>query len=516
MAANKSNVRLTARLLRSTLSFSLALSALIFIPAFTPAANAAPCAPTVGTLSGTSCYAIFNSGTGCTWTVPAGVTNISYLAVGGGGGGGGARAIGNAPDLGGGGGGAGGIVQASTFSTSSGSTITLTVGLGGSGGESSTAGGNGGNTAFTYSSTTVTASGGGGGGGSNGTSDQNNLAGDGGNNNSYTGGANVWDGGGGGAGSAAVGIAGTDIGGQGGTGGAGGTATLNALLGANAYYGGGGGGGGTPSTNLNESDGTGGAGGSSVGGNGGGSAGVQPTAGATNSGSGGGGGGWRSSSSNALRAGASGADGRIVFTFTKTDSAITSATVSSNAGGDNFYRIGEFVSVTLTANESVTVTGSPRIPVLGLTSKFFTYFSGSGTSSLVFRYTVVTSDTASAGVGIAANTLALNGGTLLDSAGFNLPLTHLAIAQSTNHRVDGILPNLSAMPQSYSVPENETRTITLTPSESVTFSIANAVDLAYFVFNSATGVLSLTPRDFENPLDSGADNVSTLQSRWLI
>ena len=496
-----------ARALRVLVGTLLCLSSLTLAPSLAPTAHAAACTPTVGTISGTTRYAIFNSGNACTWTVPAGVTNITYLAVGGGGGGGGARPNGANPNLGAGGGGAGGIVTTNSFSTTAGTTITLTVGTGGGGGGAGTAGGSGGDTTFTYSSTTITASGGGGGAGSNGTNDQNNLSGDGGGNTSYTGGANVWDGGGGGAGSAASGGAGSDIGGQGGNGGAGGAGTLIDIRGFNEYYGGGGGGGGTPSTNANEVDGSGGPGGSSVGGSGGGLAGVLPTAGATNTGSGGGGGGWRSTYADNLRAGAGGADGRIVFRFTKTDSAINSISITSNAGVDNFYKISDPISVTLVASEAVSVTGSPRIPVVGLSGKYFTYFSGSGTSSIVFRYTVVTSDTASAGVGINANTLELNSGTLVDSAGLSLPLSHLAIAQSTSHRVDGILPTLSGMTQSYNVPENETKTITLTPSESVTYAIQGVEDIAFFVFNSSTGVLSLTPRDFENKLDNGANNV---------
>lgn len=493
------------KVLRSLTGAVLCLSSLVFAPTIAPTANAAACTPTVGTISGTTRYAIFNSGTACTWIVPAGVSNISYLAVGGGGGGGGARPTGSNPNLGAGGGGAGGVVLASSFSTSAGATITLTVGLGGGGGAAGNSGGTGSSTTIVHSSTVV-AAGGSGGAGSNGTNDQDNLSGDGGGNASYLGGANVWDGGGGGAGSSAVGGAGSDIGGQGGWGGAGGAGTLNAILGSNQYYGGGGGGGGTPSTNSNETDGTGGNGGSSVGGNGGGGAGVLATAGAANTGSGGGGGGWRSSYANANRGGASGSDGRIIFTFTKATASISSVAFSSNAGADNSYKISDNISVTVTASEAITVTGSPRIQVVGLTSKFFTYFSGSGTSSLVFRYTVVTGDSATAGVGLSANTLALNSGSLIDTAGFDLPLAHLAIAQSSSHRVDGILPTLVGVTQNQTVPENETRTITLTTSEPVTYSITGSEDSAYFVFNFQTGVLSLTPRDFENKLDTGANN----------
>jgi hypothetical protein len=488
--------------------FALSLSSLALMPALAPTANAAVCVPVVGTVSGSSTtrYAIFNSGSACTWVVPAGVTNISYLAVGGGGGGGGARPNGANPNLGAGGGGAGGGVATSSFATNAGTTITLTVGTGGSGGAVGTAGGNGSTSTFTYSSTTITASAGTGGGGSNGTNDQNNLSGDGGSNGSFSGGQNVWDGGGGGAGSGGIGGNGSDIGGQGGNGGNGGLATLTTILGSTEYYGGGGGGGGTPSTNANETDGSFGTGGNSVGGNGGGLAGIRPTAGAANTGSGGGGGGWRSSYGDSDRAGAAGANGRIIFTFTKTDSSISSISITSNAGLDNYYKISDGISVTLFASEAVTVTGSPRIAVVGLNSKFFTYFSGSGTSTLVFRYIVVTDDSATSGVGIGANTLSLNGGTMVDSAGLNLPLSHLAIAQSTSHRVDGVVPTLSGMIQNFTVPENETRTITLTPSESVTYSVLGIDDIEYFVFNSSTGVLSLTPRDFENKLDNGANN----------
>ena len=492
--------------LRTFLGVALCVSSLTFAPTLVPTANAAACTPVIGTVSGTTRYAIFNSGTACTWTVPAGVTNISYLAVGGGGGGGGARSNSSSPNLGAGGGGAGGIVSASSFSTSAGTTITLSIGTGGSGGSAGTAGGNGGATSFTYSSTTVTANGGNGGAGANGTNDQNNLSGDGGSNSSYSGGANVWDGGGGGAGSAGAGVAGTDIGGQGGNGGAGGAATLTSILGSNAYYGGGGGGGGTPSTNSNETDGTGGSGGNSVGGNGGGVAGVLPTAGAANTGSGGGGGGWRSSYADNLRAGASGADGRVIFTFTKSDAAINSISVTSNAGADNYYIIGDVISVTVVASEAITVTGSPQIPVLGLTAKNFTYYSGSGTTSIVFRYTVVTSDTSSAGIGVSANTLSLNSGTLVDSAGLSLPLSHLAITQSPNHKVDGILPTLVGVTQSFSLNENETRTINLTTSESATFNFTSG-DTSFFILNSNAATLTITPRDFENKLDADANNI---------
>ena len=483
---------------------STAFLAPIFISA--PSADAAACAVTTGTVSGTTRYATFNSGTGCTWNVPTGITSISYLIVGGGGGGGGARQASNSPNLGGGGGGAGGIVLSSTFSTTGGTSITLTVGTGGSGGAVGANGTAGGASSFTYSSTTITSNGGGAGAGSNDVSGPTTLSGDGGSNSSFSGGANDWDGGGGGAGAGANGSAGIDIGGQGGTGGAGGAGVSNSLLGSATFYGGGGGGGGTRSANSSEVDGLGGTGGSSVGGNGGGGAGIQPTAGVANTGSGGGGGGWRSSSSDALRAGAAGASGRIIFVYTKSVATISSLSITSTSGADNTYSIGNAITATVSTSEAITVTGSPIIPIVGLTSKNFTYSSGSGTSTLLFTYTVVEGDSASAGIAITANTLSLNSGSMLDTGGLALTLTHVAVTASGSHKVDGVRPTITGT-SSMSIPENSSAVQTLIASEAGTFSFVGVNDAGFFTLNSSTGLITISPRDFESPTDADLNNV---------
>lgn len=500
------------KVLRFSLSVSLCLTFITFVTPSTPA-NAAACSVTYGTVSGATRFAKFTSGSSCTWVVPANVTSLQYLVVGGGGGGGGAASTTVSGNLGGGGGGGGGIVNASTLAVSAGGTVTLTIGIGGTAGSAGSSGGNGGTSSLIYSSTTVSSSGGNGGGGSPGTGDVNTLSGDGGANTSYSGGASVWDGGGGGAGSAANGTAGTDIGGQGGNGGAGGTATLNTLLGSNNYYGGGGGGGGTPSSNSSETDGTGAAGGSSVGGTGGGTvggvAGTLATAGAANTGSGGGGGGWRSSYSDTNRAGGAGADGVIIIVFTKNAGSVSSVAITSNSGTDNTYKTSDVITATVYMSETATVTGTPRMLILGLTTKYFTYSSGSGTPNLTFTYTVLANDSATSGIGIGANALDLNSGTLLDTAGLAFTITHALVAQASNQRVDGILPSLVGVTQSFSVPENETRTINLTTSETATLAWAGVYDRAYFILNTSTtpATLTITARDFENKLDYDANNV---------
>lgn len=477
-----------------------------------PAANGAACSVEYGTVSGTTRYAKVTSGNGCTWTVPTGVTSLSYLVVGGGGGGGGARMSSSYPNLGGGGGGAGGYVLSSSISVTAGGTLTMTVGTGGAGGAASNSGGNGSTSSLSYSSTTISAVGGNGGGGASGSNDSSNLAGDGGGNSYFNGGYNNWDGGGGGAGAGANGVDGTDIGGQGGNGGNGGTGVGNSLLtGSTIYYGGGGGGGGTPYENSNEVSGTYGTGGSSVGGNGGGYGGGgandmrQPTSPVANSGGGGGGGGWRSSWTDAQRAGSAGANGVIVITFAKNAATISSLRISSTPAFNNTYGFGAAIDVEVTFSEAITVSGTPRIPVVGLTSKYFNYYSGSGTDVLIFRYTTVNNDFATAGVGVTANTLELNAGTLKDTGGIASIITHSAIAISSNQRVDVVVPVVSTS-ASITIDENTTAVATLAANETVTWSFLPFNEFALFSLNSSTGVLTISARDFENPQDASPYN----------
>jgi hypothetical protein len=483
------------------------LSHIIFIPD----ATANNCSVTYGTVTGTTRSAQITTGTGCIWAVPAGVTSLSYLLVGGGGGGGGARSIANG-SLGGGGGGAGGRVFASTLSVVAGAQITISVGTGGAGGAASTDGGNGSSTAITYLGSTTTVGAGLGGKGSNSSFDQANLSGDGGANNSFTGGASDWDGGGGGAGGGGNGSNGIDIGGQGGTGGAGGIGVSSSILGTARFFGGGGGGGGTPSGNSSETDGFGGAGGSSVGGSGGGGAGIMPTAGAANTGSGGGAGGWRNSNSDAQRAGAAGANGIVVFTFTKSAGSVSSISITSNAGADRTYSLATSINVTVAFTEAVTVTGTPVIPIVGLSSRNLSYSSGSGTSSLVFAYTVQSTDINLTGISITANSLALNSGSITDTGGLAVTVTHLAIAASSNHLVDGVVPTISTSAP-INVVENTSTVATLAASETVTWQILGGTDAGFFTLETTTGVLTISARDFESPQDGGNNNVYEVSIR---
>jgi hypothetical protein len=448
--------------------------------------------------SGSTQYARVTTANQCLFSFPAGVSSYDYFIVGGGGGGGGANHTGS---LGAGGGGGGGQVTSATgASISTNGTLTLTVGSGGGGGATNATGGTGGTSSIiTPSGATLTALGGTGGQGSPNINDQNNLSGDGGAaGGGNAGGLNVWDGGGGGGGAGGTGTAGTDIGGQGGSGGAGGIGVQNSsITNVVTFFAAGGGGGGTPSNNVapaSQTDGFGAAGGSSVGGNGGvdqatkASGGVA-TAGVANTGSGGGGGGWNSNYTTTQKRGGDGASGVIYLKFTKSAGTISSISITSTAGADSVYSFGETLTVTINWSEIVTVAGTPRIPIQGLTSKFLTYSSGSDSTSTTFIYVPGSSDYDADGVAINANTLENNGGSFKDVTGLLFTITHLAISASSASVVDGRLIG-SVNSITFSTTPTFRSPVTITVSVSVAGTVlfrAKGVKISNCVKRSTSG-----------------------------
>ncbi len=82
------------------------------------------------------------------------------------------------------------------------------------------------------------------------------------------------------------------------------------------------------------------------------------------------------------------------------------------------YTTNQTVDITVTFSNNVNVTGSPTLLLeTGLTDRNATYLSGSGTSSLVFRYTVVAGDTSNNLDYASANALSLNGGSITGAIG---------------------------------------------------------------------------------------------------
>lgn len=100
----------------------------------------------------------------------------------------------------------------------------------------------------------------------------------------------------------------------------------------------------------------------------------------------------------------------------------TVSSVAKTANGT--YETGDNLDITITYSEPVivdTTGGTPRIAItVGSTTRYLTYTSGSGTTAILFRYTLVSTDFDVNGMG-SLTTISLNGGTIKDAAG-NAPV----------------------------------------------------------------------------------------------
>jgi len=123
-------------------------------------------------------------------------------------------------------------------------------------------------------------------------------------------------------------------------------------------------------------------------------------------------------------------------TIDATGPTISTVAITSSAGVDETYTTNDVVQVTITWNEAATVTGTPQLTLnVGGSNKVANYASGTGTPALVFSYTIQAGDNDANGISIAANSLALNGGTIRDALANNATLTHSAVTDQSGHKV---------------------------------------------------------------------------------
>ena len=119
--------------------------------------------------------------------------------------------------------------------------------------------------------------------------------------------------------------------------------------------------------------------------------------------------------------------------------AIDSATNVSN----NTLNAGDVVTARVTMSEATSVTGAPTLALnIGGTTVQASYASGSGTTALLFNYTII-NESDDNGISIAGDKLALNGGTLKDAAGNVATLTHVLVADNATFMVDTTAPTLA-------------------------------------------------------------------------
>ena len=112
---------------------------------------------------------------------------------------------------------------------------------------------------------------------------------------------------------------------------------------------------------------------------------------------------------------------------------------SSPARGDT-YELGETVEVVVTFDGGVEATGDPLVALTIGTQTRHATFSGWGSNSLYFSYTVQEGDRDEDGISIPANALVLSGGTITAPDGTTpADLTHAAVAADGGSKVNGSL-----------------------------------------------------------------------------
>lgn len=123
---------------------------------------------------------------------------------------------------------------------------------------------------------------------------------------------------------------------------------------------------------------------------------------------------------------------------------VTSVSVPANAT----YVAGQNLDFTANFNEAVTVNTAGGTPYLAVTLNTggtvqAAYISGSGTTALVFRYTVVDGNSDDDGVALGA-AIALNGGTIQDAAANGAVLTLNSVGSTAGVLVDAVAPVITS------------------------------------------------------------------------
>ena len=206
-------------------------------------------------------------------------------------------------------------------------------------------------------------------------------------------------------------------------------------------------------------------------------------------------------------AGTSGASSPFDVVVTNPANPVVSSIAESPSSGD--LDAGKTVTLTLSFNAPVTVTGTPTLTLND--GGIATYTDGSGTSALNFSYTVGSTDT-NVSVLAATGVNLPNGATVEDGRGnvANLSLTGLT---QTGPQIDTTIPAVSSVaeaPSSGVLNVGNTVTLTLNLSEVVTVTgtptlTLNDGGIATYADGSGTSALN-----FNYTVGSTDSNVSAL------
>ena len=202
---------------------------------------------------------------------------------------------------------------------------------------------------------------------------------------------------------------------------------------------------------------------------------------------------------------------------------VAAVAILPDADGDGRWSGGEAVEVAVTFAEPVVVDTAGGTPSIGLhpgagTSKQAVWARGSGTSTLVFAYTLAKTDAAFYSVLVPPDALALNGGTIRSTTGLDATLAHSGAARAGVAR--RALPVLSVADATASEGGTLGFRVTLAPAASapvtVAYATADGTATAGADYEAASGTLAFAAGETEKTVevavivDSESEDAETL------
>ena len=191
------------------------------------------------------------------------------------------------------------------------------------------------------------------------------------------------------------------------------------------------------------------------------------------------------------------------------------------------YGVDETIEVSVTFSEAVVATSDTDFVLSVAGAKRAPLLRGSGTATLVFGYTVVSSDDDDNGIWIGNETRTLDGnrggepqnGTITSVAtGAAANLDHSELGTDSDHKVDGsrttenVAPSFSSS-ATISVAENQTTVVTVLATDSdaddsVTgYEITGGADQGFFSIGATSGALTFDAApNYEDAEDQGSNN----------
>jgi len=186
------------------------------------------------------------------------------------------------------------------------------------------------------------------------------------------------------------------------------------------------------------------------------------------------------------------------ITVNGTDAA--APTISSVTALSGTKKIGDSILVSVNFSQKVTVVGTPYVTLtVGTSTKLAYYYSGSGSTALVFKYVVLEGDTGATAVG--ANALVVpSSASIKNSSLVDATITHSAA--SSTQTVDGVKPYITGFARllgpAYETDDNIDYVVTFSTAATVTGTPRIRVGIGennrYAEYTSGSGTTDLTFR----------------------